>query len=441
MLIFYDIIYILFALCYLPLFLIRGKCHRGFLMRMGIFPQGAINKLKEQKAIWLHTVSVGEAQAASSLVKNLKREYPDFRLVISTVTKTGNKIAQRLLDIPELAIYSPLDIGFVTRRAINFVNPRLFIIAETEIWPNLIINLAKKDIPVVLVNGRISRGSFRGYKIIRLFLKKIFQSFSLFCMQTKEDAQRIIELGADEKKVKVTGNMKFDIRYPVSSIQYPDLGLSKDEQLFIAGSTHYGEEKIILQVYKELIESHPSLRLLIAPRHIERVQKIERLVSEFGFKSQRISQLDLNERRTRSDLAYAKASRHRQRPILILNTIGQLKSLYAFADIVFIGGSLIPHGGQNPIEPAVFSKPIIFGPYMSNFSNIVEVFLNKKAAIMVKDIRQLKNTCIRLLNEPVLRKELGNRAKELVQENKGASLKNMELIRGLIINREGINES
>ena len=425
MLIFYDIIYILFTLCYLPLFLIRGKYHRGFLMRVGIFPQGVIAKLKGRRVVWLHTVSVGEAQAAGALVRNLRQGYPDYFLLISTVTRTGNEIAQRLIGPEGLVIYSPLDIGFVVRRVANLINPRLFIIAETEIWPNLIINLAKKGVAVVLVNGRISRNSFRGYKIIRPFLKKVFPRFSLFCMQTKEDAQRIISLGADEDKVKVTGNMKFDIQPTAHSPQSIDLGLKQNEQLFIAGSTHRGEEKIILQAYRELIGNHPALRLLIAPRHIERTQEIERLISGFGFKPQRVSEYISNEQRTTNN----------ERPILILDTVGQLKDLYAFAEFVFIGGSLIRHGGQNPIEPAVFSKPILFGPYMSNFSNVARAFLNKKAAVTVKDARQLKNNCLRLLDNPVLRKELGERAKEVVRENKGATLKNTELI------RRWINES
>ena len=374
----------------------------------------------------MHTVSVGEVQAASTLVEDLKHQYPDFRLVVSTVTKTGNKIAQKLIDSSGLVIYSPLDIGIITRRVIRLINPRLFIIAETEIWPSLIINLAARNIPVVLVNGRISSGSFKGYKIIRPFLKRVLKRYRLFCMQTKEDAQRVIALGAEEDKVKVTGNMKFDIQNSELKIQNFDLGLSEEEKLFIAGSTHRGEEKIILEVYKDLIKDYPKLRLLIAPRHIERVAEIEGLIDRFGFKSQMVSQLNLNPRPTS----------HVPRPILILDTIGQLKGLYACADIVFVGGSLIPHGGQNPIEPAVFGKAIIFGPHMFNFSSVAQAFLNNKAAISVKDGQQLKDICIRLLKEVLFRKELGEKAKELVGQNRGASLRNTELIKRLLQNQK-----
>ena len=195
MLIIYNILYILFAVCYLPIFLVRRKYHRGFLMRLGIFPQSLINKIKGQRVIWLHTVSVGEAQAASSLVNDLKRLYPDSRLVISTVTETGNRIAKGLIGPEDLAIYSPLDIAFIVRKVIGIINPKLFVIAETEIWPNLIVNLKRCGVSVVLLNGRISAASFRGYRIIRPFLKKILQRSDLFCMQTEKDMQRIIELG------------------------------------------------------------------------------------------------------------------------------------------------------------------------------------------------------------------------------------------------------
>lgn len=428
MLILYEILYIISMLCYLPIFLVRGKYHRGFLMRLGIFPQGVINKIKDgQRVIWLHTVSVGETQAAAGLVKNLRETYPDVQFVISTVTKTGNQIAESLTCTQDLVIYLPLDIGFIVRKVINLLNPSLFIVAETEIWPNLIINLAKKDIPIVLINGRVSSGSFKGYKLIRPFIKKAIQKFFLLCMQTESDAQRIIELGAPKDKVKITGNMKFDIKKPETSSQKPDFALTEEEKLFIAGSTHRGEEKIILQVYKELLNSHSNLRLLIAPRHIERTEEVEGLVARFGFKSQRVSQVNKS----------LQLKAYNLKPVLVLDTVGQLKGLYALADIVFVGGSFIPHGGQNPIEPALFSKPVLFGPYMFNFSDIKEAFLNKKAALEVRDSQQLKDICLRILEDSRLSKELGEQAQEVVMENRGSTLRNLELIEGLLSTKSG----
>ncbi len=424
MLLLYKIFYILFAICYLPFFLIRGKWHRGFLMRLGKFPQRAVDTLnRQQKVIWLHTVSVGEAQAATMLVKQLQQQYPDFFLVISTVTETGNKVAQSLIQGQGLVIYAPLDIGGIVKKVTKLIHPQLFIISETEIWPNLISHLAKKGIPVILLNGRISTRSFRGYKLIRPFFKQILNKLSLFCMQTERDARRISELGAQRHKVKVAGNMKFDIQKTESRGEQSDLGLSEQEKLFIAGSTHRGEEAIILRAYSQLIQARPKLRLLIAPRHIERTKEIEKLISSFGFKPLRVSELAFNEQTNK---------RTNEQRILILDTIGQLKNLYAFADIVFVGGSLTAHGGQNPIEPAVFAKAVLFGPNMSNFSDIAESLLNNRAAICIKDAEELKNKCLELLDSPASRQELGNRASQTVQENRGATLRSLELIRGWV---------
>jgi 3-deoxy-D-manno-octulosonic-acid transferase len=440
MLFFYDLIYIFFFLCYLPILFIRGKYHSGFSMRLGRFPQGIVSKKK--RTIWLHAVSVGEAGAVATLVKDLKREFPESRLVISTVTKTGNRIARRLIDKDDLTIFAPLDIGFICRRAIEFIDPEIFIVVETEIWPNLIVNLAKKKIPIVLINGRVSGGSFRGYRIIRPLIKAILKRFTLLCMQTKEDAQRIIELGAEEDRVKVTGNMKFDIqktedsdrresRAQARESQKSELGLSEAEKLFIAGSTHPGEEGIVLRAYKDLINTYPGLRLLIAPRHIERTKEIKKLILKFGFESQKISQLNSTLPPTTYHLP----------PVLVLDTIGQLKELYALSDLVFIGGSLIPRGGQNPLEAAVFSKPILFGPYMYNFSNIAGLFIKRGAAIMVRDANELREHSLQLLKNPALRQQLGARAKDLIEENKGTTLRNLQLLKGVMnVRGEGMHK-
>ncbi|MFH1245582.1 MAG: 3-deoxy-D-manno-octulosonic acid transferase [Candidatus Omnitrophota bacterium] len=416
---FYNILYILFVLFYLPVFLLRRKGHPGILMRLGFFPDKVIERLRGQKVFWVHTVSVGEAHAASCFIKVLKERYPGHRLVISTVTKTGNIVACNLAGKEDVVIYSPLDISFIVRRVIELVNPLLLIVAETEIWPNLIINLSKRNIPVVVVNGRISAGSFKGYKLFRAFMKSILEKVSLFCMQTENDAQKIIELGAERGRVKITGNMKFDVQSVDVAPQNIDLGLTKEERLFIAGSTHRGEERLILKVYKELVNDYPDLRLLIAPRHIERAPEIEQLIVEFGFAPCRFSQSAVRKPQT--------AQR-----IFILDTIGQLKTLYAHAEIVYIGGSLVPHGGQNPIEAAVFAKPILFGPYMFNFSAIAGEFLRQKAAIMVNNEEQLKEAWQKILRDGQLRKELGENAQQLIQQNQGATLRNINFIKEII---------
>ncbi|MBN2097721.1 MAG: 3-deoxy-D-manno-octulosonic acid transferase, partial [Candidatus Omnitrophica bacterium] len=382
---------------------------------------------KKKSPIWLHAVSVGETQAARPLVEYLKLKYPDSTLVISTVTATANKIAKNLISPNELVIYSPLDISFVVKKTLDLINPKLLIIAETEIWPNLIVNAASRNVPIVMVNGRISSGSFRNYKLFPCFLRPILLKINLFAMQTKTDAQRIIELGAEENKVKVTGNMKFDILGSEFVVRSSELGLKENEKLFIAGSTHRGEEQVILRAYQDLVKTHPDLKLLIAPRHIERVAEIEKLITRFGFRAQRVSAIFT----TNYELpSFAKASEGRRttNSILILDTIGQLRNLYQLADIVFIGGSLISHGGQNPIEPAYFSKAILFGPDMSNFSSVSETLLKQKAAILVRDAVQLKESCLSLLTDSEMARDLGQRAKQIIEQNRGATFKNLELI-------------
>jgi len=381
-------------------------------MRLGIFSPDFISRFKDKKLIWLHTVSVGEANAACTLVSQLKEIYPNYNLVVSTVTQTGNKIAQKLIDSDDVLIYAPLDVSFIVKKVINLIKPQVFIVAETEIWPNIITSLTRNNIPVVLVNGRISGSSFSGYKVIQPFLKGILGKIKLFCMQTEEDAKRIIQLGAKSSQVKITGNMKFDIERLEDKRKKKDLGLAEDDELFIAGSTHQGEEEIVLKTYKELIKVYPKLKLLIAPRHIERTREVERLIYRFGFKPQRISQLEKG-----------------LRTIFILDTIGQLRSLYSLADVVFVGGSLISRGGQNPIEPGLFSKPVIFGPYMSNFSDAARAFLDKKAAIMVNNAQGLQDAVSKILNEPGLKEKLGKAAEELICEHRGASIRNAELIK------------
>ncbi len=388
-------------------------------MRLGFFPREMIGKLKNQKIIWLHTVSVGEAQAAEGLIKELRQSCPEFRLVVSTVTKTGNAIVRKLLNPQEQATYFPLDIRLIVEKFIKTINPKIFIAAETEIWPVVTRSLSRRGVPLILINGRISSGSFKGYKLVRFFIRGILKKFDLLCMQTKEDAQRIIALGADESRVKITGNMKFDIDSSSFTVHSSELKLKENEKLLIAGSTHPGEEKIILETYKDLIKIQPNLRLLIAPRHIERTAELEGLIKKFGFQSQRLSRFNSN----LSPITYHLL------PILLLDTIGRLKSLYALAEFVFIGGSLVPHGGQNPIEPAYFSKAIIFGPYMNNFSKVADIFLNSQAAIRVKDAAEFKHACVRLTREPNLRARLGHSAKTLIEENRGATSRNIELIK------------
>ncbi|MDD4980284.1 MAG: 3-deoxy-D-manno-octulosonic acid transferase [Candidatus Omnitrophica bacterium] len=417
MFIFYDLIFLVFALIYLPVYLFRRKFHPGFSMRLGILPKA----LEFNRPIWIHAVSVGEVMVVQKLIAGLKAAYPDKKILISTVTPTGNRIARGIAAGDDAVIYLPLDLSFIVRHVVEKINPSLFIMAETEIWPNLISYLAQKKIPVLLVNGRISDRSFRGYLGIKFLLKPLLNKISLFCVQTKTDAQRLMRLGVLESRIQIAGNMKFDILdYADTTKDYPDyklkLGLGPEEKLLVAGSTHPGEEEIILAIYRRLLSEFPRLKLLIAPRHPERAAQIEKLVIRHNLKPIKILQLN------------PTPNTNNLKPVFILNTIGQLLNFYNIADIVFVGGSLIRKGGHNILEPAALSKPVIFGPYMFNFRDISGLFLENKAALLARDKEELELYIKDLLNNPAKGIGLSQRAKSLILQNQGATARNLEYI-------------
>ncbi len=264
----YDLIFLLISLFFLPAYIIRRKFHVGFVARLGVLrfvPGGA--------PVWIHAVSVGEAMAVRPFVAGLKKRLPGKKTVISTVTATGNRIASGMAGEGGLATYLPLDFSFIVKKYADRVDPALLVIAETEIWPNLITYLARKKVPIVLINGRLSDRSFKGYRRVRWFISPILRKIDLFCMQTRNDAERLIALGVELSRVRVTGNLKFDL--PAQGLRDPatlkdGLGASISDLFLVAGSTHPGEEKQILKVYRNLNAKFPSLRLLLAPRHPER---------------------------------------------------------------------------------------------------------------------------------------------------------------------------
>lgn len=422
MFIIYNLIFLIVAIIFLPVYLFKGKFHKGFFKRFGILPKD----LKFDRPIWIHAVSVGEAMAVKGLIEGLKRIYPGKQIVISTVTPTGNRIAKDIAKDRDFVTYLPLDFSFILRRVIDRINPCIFIIAETEIWPNLILCLFRKKIPIVIVNGRISDSSFTGYFAIKLLLRPILRRISIFCVQTKRDADRFFRLGVLKEKIQVTGNLKFDSA--TFNLDGKDLAkyrqnlcLSSKDMLFVAGSTHAGEEEIILEVYKDLLRDYPNLNLLIAPRHPQRAKDIAGFALRFGFRSIFISQLAV------------QCSSCTTKPVFILDTIGQLIYFYGIADIVFVGGSLIKKGGHNILEPAYLSKPVLFGPYMYNFKDIAELFVESKAGAEVEDSQDLRRNIAMLLDNRDKITQLGRLAKNLVLQNQGATGRCLEDIRKFIV--------
>ncbi len=420
MFIIYDLIFLILAIIYLPIYLFRRKFHQGFLARLGFLPLN----LKLEQPIWIHAVSVGEVMAIKELLKELRRAYPAKRFVISTVTATGNKIARRIAETQDFVTYLPLDFSFIVRGSLNKIKPSLFIIVETEIWPNLITQLYRRKVPVILVNARISDRAFSGYRKIKLLLIPILEKISFFCAQTDRDMQRFQALGVPQDKIRVTGNMKFDIEDYAGggeSKRAADykakLGLKDNEKILVAGSTHPGEEEIVLDTYKKLTASFPSLGLLIAPRHPERTKVIEKLIIKYNLQPLSISQIGL------------RATSYELRPVFILDTIGQLMDYYAIADIVFVGGSLVAIGGHNILEPASLGKPVLFGPYMFNFRDIAQLFLVNKAAVLVNNKEELKQKIKDFLIHPEDAQYLSRNAKQLILNNAGATKRNLDLIR------------
>ena len=414
----YDIGFLIFSIIYLPVLILKGKLHGEFPERFGRYvPAKERALLSGKDRIWIQAVSVGEVAVCKSLIPLLKNNFPGHDLVISTITKAGNDLAKRLFSKDAVIIYFPLDFGFTVRRAVKYIKPRMYIMVETEIWPNLLSELSANSVPSIMINGRISDRSIGKYRLIKPFLKNVLSRICAFCMQDAVDAERIIELGAPVGRVSVTKNMKFDAEIaanlrPADSMREL-LGLKPGEDLIVAGSVHIGEEVMVMEAFARLSKEFPNLKLLIAPRHVGNFPHTESIIKEFGFEPSLFSELKKGERPSR---------------VIILNTIGQLNDAYAVATIVFIGGSLVRHGGQNPIEPAIFAKPILFGPHMFNFKYIADVFLKEKGAIQIFNVEDLVKKCKFLLSDANARAVLGENAKRAVLANRGATKKNLEKI-------------
>ncbi len=406
----YDILLFFAALVYLPFYALRGRVHRNILNRLGFFTEDLFKSLSDKEAgpvVWIHAVSVGEARAAESLLRLIRLKYPGWRIVVSTVTPTGYEIAHRITKEREIVCYAPIDISFVVEKFLNVISPKLLIIMETEIWPNLIRLSKKHGCRVAVVNGRISERSYRGYLRFKGFLRRIVMDVDLFCMQSDEACERINVLGADPQRIKKTGNIKFDISEEWK--ESPSVAFLKkalgDSLLWIAGSTHDNEEELVLDIYRSLHKDFGDLRLLIAPRHVNRLDKIRRTARLAGFET----------------ICFSAVRKLGPSQVIVLDTVGDLNALYRLCTIAFVGGSLVKKGGHNPIEPALFGKPIIFGKYMDNFREIRDIFIKEKAALEVEDQQGLEYECRRLLASPEEREALGERARGLLDKNKGAA--------------------
>ena len=409
-----------------PYFVYQALRHNKYVgsfgQRLGYLPVSF--NLDGDHSIWVHAVSVGEVLATRPLIAELRRRYPRLRVFLSTTTLSGQQMARRNATAADAVFYFPFDWTLTARRTLNLVKPRLFVMMDSEIWPNLLRECRRRGIRTVLVNGRISPRSFSRYGLIRPFFRRVLADIDRFCVQGEEAARRLTELGADPSRITVTGSLKFDsLDAPTMTGRGPErvlrfFRMSSQRPVLIAGSTLRGEEEAIIRAFNRVRSGGSNALLILAARHPERFAEVERLCRQEGLLTVRRSELPIDAE-PRADA-------------VILDTIGELAQLYQIGTVVFVGGSLVDAGGHNVLEPALFGKPIVFGPYMHNFAEIAEEFLANGAAVQVQSERELDEAIISLLGDPVRRARLGAAAKALVEANRGAKDKTLAVITNVL---------
>lgn len=438
----YNSLLVLAAPIIVGVMLAKPRCRRGLPQRLGLdggssgwfgsfglsrffgVPEhnqpGEPNKPNEpdKPVIWVHAVSLGEVVAAVPLVRALQGRHPEYRYIVTTVTETGREaVEQRLAGIAEHR-YAPLDFPWAVTDVIDRLRPLLYLFVETELWPNVLWTLRARRVPTILVNGRLSSRSFRRQDVggLRAFYRSVLRSVTLCLMQSDRDRQRILALGADPARVHTTGNIKFDQPLPEvreDRMLRRSLGVDDQEQLFLAGSTHAGEEELLVSVYRRIVKAHPAAVLMLAPRHIERVDRVEAMIREAGFVAERKS-------RVRDA---GKGPR-----VVILDTRGELASAYREATAAFVGGTLVPVGGHNLLEPAVWGKPVLFGPYTDHCAEVAALLQESGGGRRVGGVEDM----VRYLSEWLADREacetVGQAARRVVVDNQGALKQSLEWI-------------
>lgn len=406
----YNFFLILLSIVFLPViliaFIIQPKFRAGFFKKIGFYKFN--NIARNKRTILIHAVSVGEVNAVEELVKKIRMVNPEDNIVLTTTTKTGQEIAiKKLSNVVNEITYFPYDFCFSVNAFLKALKPDIVIIAETEIWPMFSYLTNKAKINLYIVNGRISPHSYNGYKKISFFVKGILNKYTKILAQTEGDAQRIISIGANEQIVKNMGNLKFDISKNLDNAQIQNLKnelQTQDKKILVVGSTHKGEDEILINAFCKLNKKDNSIKMLIAPRHPQRFEQVENLIKQ-------------------TNLAYSKRSlggNFNDNAIIMLDTMGELAKIYSICDVAFIGGSYVNTGGHNPLEASIWDKPVISGPVVFNFKDIYKFLTQNEGCVIANDEKELDLVLDKMFFDNEYYQKIANNAKLIFEQNRGA---------------------
>ncbi|CAK8715118.1 3-deoxy-D-manno-octulosonic acid transferase [Candidatus Electronema halotolerans] len=402
----------------------KSSCQGRIVERLGLKRHqfaAQRSSVPQGPTIWLHALSVGEVSSALPLVKGIRRQFGSVRIVFTASTRSGKALAEHLISPhADLVLYSPLDCRFAVRRYLSAIRPDLFILVETDFWPNWLTLLRRQQVPIMLVNGRISAKSLAAYRRFAFFFKPMFRCFDLLAMQTAEERDKMLALGLPAEKVVVLGNLKYDL--PMQQAAPPDLAAEQGQLVWVCGSTHPGEEEVIFAAFKYIVGANPCgcpdhspLQLLLAPRQISRGSELVRLARSFGLAA------DLRSSGTRSP----------ESRVLILDTIGELAACYSLARLAFIGGSLADAGGHNPIEAAAQGVPVLFGPHTEDFAEIARDLCSCGGAKVVS-AESLAEQVAAILSDDALHAAMSAAARQLVEQQRGSVERHLQAVRTLL---------
>lgn len=407
---------------YLAIIVLTGKYKKSLGQKFGFVPKEIYERMKGQPRIWVHAVSVGEVTAAAPIISSIRDHFPGACIVLSTGTETGQEMARKICTSATAFFYYPLDIPFVVKKVIRAVNPDIFILVETELWPHFIRISKAQGTKIIMVNGRISPRSFKRYKLTSFFWKGIVNAIDEIGVISIVDAERLKGMGARPEKIHVLGNAKYDSLAAKASPGFQEeiasrLGMRPGEHIFVAGSTHEGEDQIVFDVYRKLLDRYPDFKLILIPRHPERGQDVLALAKALDF-ADCIVMSDINKGKKRID-----------ERVVIIDVIGELFKVYSLATVVFCGGSLVPRGGQNILEPAAWGKMVFYGPSMEDFREERELLEAAGAGVMVRNGTELLGCILNFLADPEELNRRGSRGRDIVIANMGAAQRYAAMIR------------